>query len=157
MINLVSSQKSLTPNIFTGSVCIVCNKAFEYSSCYFYKGHWNCNCNFVLFLWTEKEKNESKNQITRNLINLQKFDLKGIMIWPTDILLRNFCRRLSDNPDNPVCHKPIYCLEKKEMVFCYQNCSDLSTVGNNYSSDLEKLLKFEAEGQEFAKFLRSLE
>jgi hypothetical protein len=26
-----------------------------------------------------------------------------------------------------------------------------------YSSDREKLLKFEAEGQEFAKFLRSLE
>ena len=33
------------------------------------------------------------------------------------------------------------------MVFCYQNCS----------SDREKLLKFEAEGQEFAKFVRSLE
>ena len=33
------------------------------------------------------------------------------------------------------------------MVFCYQNCS----------SDREKLLKFEAEGREFAKFLRSLE
>ena len=34
----------------------------------------------------------------------------------------------------------------QEMVFCYQNCSN----------DREKLLKFEAEGQEFAKFLRSL-
>ena len=34
-----------------------------------------------------------------------------------------------------------------EMVFCYQNCS----------GDREKLLKFEAEGREFAKFLRSLE
>ena len=34
-----------------------------------------------------------------------------------------------------------------EMVFCYQNCP----------SDPEKLLKFEAEGREFAKFLRSLE
>ena len=33
------------------------------------------------------------------------------------------------------------------MVFCYQNCS----------SDREKLLKFEAEGREFAKELRSLE
>ena len=32
------------------------------------------------------------------------------------------------------------------MVFCYQNCS----------IDQEKLLKFEAEGREFAKFLRSL-
>ena len=33
------------------------------------------------------------------------------------------------------------------MVFCYKNCP----------SDREKLLKFEAEGREFAKFLRSLE
>jgi hypothetical protein len=33
------------------------------------------------------------------------------------------------------------------MVFCYKNCS----------SNREKLLKFEAEGREFAKFLRSLE
>ena len=33
------------------------------------------------------------------------------------------------------------------MVLCYQNCS----------SDRENRLKFEAEGQEFAKFLRSLE
>ena len=33
------------------------------------------------------------------------------------------------------------------MVFCNQNCS----------SDREKLLKFEAEGQKFANFLRSLE
>ena len=31
------------------------------------------------------------------------------------------------------------------------------TVRKNYSSDREKLLKFEAEGREFAKFLRSLE
>ena len=35
---------------------------------------------------------------------------------------------------------------KTKMVFCYQNCSDL-----------EKILKFEAEGQEFAKILGSLE
>ena len=32
-----------------------------------------------------------------------------------------------------------------------------STVRKNCSSDREKLLRFEAEGQEFAKFLRSLE
>ena len=31
------------------------------------------------------------------------------------------------------------------------------TVRKNCSSDREKLLKFEAEGREFAKFLRSLE
>ena len=43
-----------------------------------------------------------------------------------------------------------------EMVFCYQNCSDLLWE-KNCSSDREKLLKFEAEGREFSKFLRSLE
>ena len=39
------------------------------------------------------------------------------------------------------------CKTTSKMVFCYQN----------YSSDRKKLLKFEAEGREFAKFLRSLE
>ena len=38
----------------------------------------------------------------------------------------------------------------------YQNCSDLS-VGKKCFLDGEKLLKFEAEGRELAKFLRSLE
>ena len=40
-----------------------------------------------------------------------------------------------------------------KMVFCYQNYS----ARKKCSSDREKLLKFEAEGQEFAKSLRSLE
>ena len=43
-----------------------------------------------------------------------------------------------------------------EMVFCYQNCSDLLWE-KNCSSDREKLLKFKAEGLEFAKILRLLE
>ena len=42
------------------------------------------------------------------------------------------------------------------LVFCYQNCSDLLWE-KNCSSDREILLKFKAEGREFAKFLRSLE
>ena len=42
------------------------------------------------------------------------------------------------------------------MVFCYQNCSDLLREING-SSDREKNLKFEAEGQEFVNFLRSLD
>ena len=42
------------------------------------------------------------------------------------------------------------------MVFCYQNCSDLLWE-KKCSNDREKLLKFEAEGREFAKILRSLE
>ena len=46
------------------------------------------------------------------------------------------------------------CIAK--MVFCYQNCSDLLWK-KNCSSDREKLLKFQAEGREFAKFLRLLE
>ena len=42
------------------------------------------------------------------------------------------------------------------MVFCYQNCSDL--LWEKIVLVIEKkLLKFEAEGREFAKFLRSLE
>ena len=42
------------------------------------------------------------------------------------------------------------------MVFCYQNCSELMWE-KNCSCDREKLLEFEAAGQEFAKSLRSLE
>ena len=38
-------------------------------------------------------------------------------------------------------------IASRKIVFCYQNCS----------SDQENLLKFEAEGRELAKFLRSLE
>ena len=40
-----------------------------------------------------------------------------------------------------------YFVTKSVLTYCEKNCS----------SDLEKLLKFEAEGREFAKFLRSLE
>ena len=43
------------------------------------------------------------------------------------------------------------------MVFCYQNFSDARTARRNCFSDQEKSLKFEAEGQEFAKITRSLE
>ena len=42
------------------------------------------------------------------------------------------------------------------LVFCYQNCSDLLWE-KIVQSDREKLLKFEAKGQEFSKCLRSLE
>ena len=48
---------------------------------------------------------------------------------------------------------PVSELETKTMVFCYQNCSN----GKKCSYDREKLLKFEAEGGEFSKILRSLE
>ena len=49
-----------------------------------------------------------------------------------------------------------YALKNLDMVFCYQNCSDLLWEKNVLVME-KKLLKFEAEGQEFAKFLRSLE
>ena len=42
------------------------------------------------------------------------------------------------------------------MLFCYQNCSDLQWE-KNCSSDRVNLLKFEAEGWEFAKNLRLIE
>ena len=42
----------------------------------------------------------------------------------------------------------------QNLVFCYQNCCP--TVRKKYFIDQEKLLKFEAEGREFAKCLRSL-
>ena len=42
------------------------------------------------------------------------------------------------------------------MVFCFQNLFQ-HTVRKKNSSDQEKLLKFEAEGREFVKLLRSLE
>ena len=38
-----------------------------------------------------------------------------------------------------------------EMVFCYQNCPDILWE-KIILGDQEKLLKFEAEGQEFAKW-----
>jgi hypothetical protein len=40
-----------------------------------------------------------------------------------------------------------YFVTRIVLTYCEKNCS----------SDREKLLKFEAEGREFAKFLRSLE
>ena len=43
-----------------------------------------------------------------------------------------------------------------EIVFCYQDCSDLLWE-KKCSSDWEKHLKFKAEGREFAKFSRLLE
>ena len=43
------------------------------------------------------------------------------------------------------------------LVFCYQNWSDLLREKTVLFSDWEKLLKFEAEDRELAKFLRSLE
>ena len=60
-------------------------------------------------------------------------------------------------------------INKKESASYHQNCIVITEVGillpklfwptvwKKCSSDQEKLLKFEAEGQKFANFLRSLE
>ena len=53
------------------------------------------------------------------------------------------------------CYSDFTLARSKKMVFCYQNCSDL--LWEKCSSAWEKLLKFETEGREFAKILRSLE
>ena len=45
----------------------------------------------------------------------------------------------------------------KDLVFCYQNCPDLLWEKIVLFSDREFFLKFEAEGREFANFLRSLD
>ena len=47
----------------------------------------------------------------------------------------------------------------QKMVFCYQKCFDLLWEKNVLSSMYyqETILKFEAESQEFAKIMRSLE
>ena len=44
--------------------------------------------------------------------------------------------------------------QRCHMVFCFQNCCDSMKKS---SSDREKVLIFKAEGQVFAKVLRSLE
>ena len=44
----------------------------------------------------------------------------------------------------------------QQLVFCYQNCSNLLWE-KNCSSDWKIVLKFKAEGQEFSKFLISPE
>ena len=41
---------------------------------------------------------------------------------------------------------------KLEIVFCYRNCSDLLIEKKNVPVIEKKLLKFDAEGREFAKF-----
>ena len=84
---------------------------------------------------------------------------------------KSFIIWLSASPDLPLRRlgpKPFWIHIKKiyslvwlqnliDMVFCYQNCSDLLWEKIVLFSDREKLLKFEAEGREFAKCLRSIE
>ena len=87
----------------------------------------------------ENENLDSKSRIRiLNDVRILKYDLGGLK-------LENI------NVNNTFCKKEFFRLGSKNcmgMVFCYQNCSDLLW---------EKNFKFEAECQEFAKILRSLE
>ena len=81
------------------------------------------NSNFIFLVWTEKELKQSKNQITRNLINLRKFVFKR---YYDDLLTFGegiFAPDYPIIPANPVCHKPIYSVEQKEKRLMCLRCS----------------------------------
>ena len=63
------------------------------------------------------------------------------------ILMASFQEQFSSNEEKSS-FVPYLNILGQEMVFCYKNCSDLLW---------EKLLKFETDGREFAKFGGSLE
>ena len=50
-----------------------------------------------------------------------------------------------------------FCQKGKEQYVVSENVKVCKNANNNCSNDCEKLQKFKAEGQELAKFLRSLE
>ena len=76
-----------------------------------------------------------------------------VLLWlvPGEFYRSNKCQLDQNNWDAETY------TNKLEMVFCYQNCSDLLWEKIILFSDREKILKFGAEGWEFAKYLRSLE
>ena len=86
--------------------------------------------------------------LTQNWIFTPKFNIKICLLYPRHSIY-NILNWSAGKTDLVV-------LSEAWMVFCNQNCSDLP-VRKNSSSDWEKLLKFEAEGWEFANCLRSLE
>ena len=98
----------------------------------------NCQSKIITFVCTQK----CNRVICENLINCTK--CKPV-IWSTvywnDIIIEN---------KHKIAEKEIYNGILLPKLFW-------PTVRKNCSSDQEKLLKFEAEGREFAKFLRSLE
>ena len=80
----------------------------------------------------------------RYMLSIQeRFLIKSWLWW------RVYGRCFLALDSNAVGYKPWCTLL---MVFCYQNCSDILWE-KIVSSDWEKLLKFEAEGQEFENFL----
>ena len=106
------------------------------------------------FFWTKKDKRTEQKCA------------KNVLKWP---------RWSKGNGHNAtLCFSWALCsLSKKEPIYLVYICITFSleimyigillpklfwpTVRKNCSSDREKLLKFEAEGREFAKILRSLE
>ena len=66
-------------------------------------------------------------------------NLLFVLAWSKQILSTKVSEKIQD--------QEWYFVKKIILTYCDKKCS----------RDQEKLLKFEAEGQEFAKFLRSLE
>ena len=102
---------------------------------------------FILILWI------IFNKIIYNVYIIHTYisRLCGQNQWVA--MERKMCQIIGDS------WKPLVVLPWRViegMVFCFQNCSDLLWEKKN-SSDRENLLKFEAEGRDFAKILRSVE
>ena len=107
--------------------------------------HWNPFIKWVIFHlssginsdkipgWLPKVGNNKESRIS----------WQDVAIWPRLLVCRLARKTLIYGTKKNSHSEP-------EMLFCYQNCSGL-LVRKNCSSDREKLLKFEAEGREFAK------
>ena len=79
---------------------------------------------------------------------------KNSCLVPSRLSLAELKREEIKNVCMVVCSEML--LQSTALVFCFQNCSNLLWE-KNCSIERGKLLKSEAEGREFAKFLRSLE
>ena len=78
----------------------------------------------------------------------------SLLIW---FLYYSDCRNNSCTHLNPVVQRSAGKIKFVKGKWYFFTKIVLTYCGRNCSSDREKLLKFDAEGREFAKFLRSLE
>ena len=124
---------------------------------------WTCRIFEIFLFFPLRLPVENKNKYSIFKIQNSKFDTSKLMSCrghKVQILWRqkNTC------PDyfpmfqfsNFFVSFPTLKVAKMEMVFCYQNCSDLLWEKNVIVIE-KNILKFEAEGWEFANILRSLE
>ena len=114
--------------------------------------------NFIYYLLNKKEEYSCFNIVHYSFIYL--LSTWGITWWLDGCAPTAFSRFSSKEfwswKNFTIIFLKKFSLEIQKMIFCFQNWSDLlwEKIG---SSDREKLLKFEAEGWEFAYFLRSQE